>query len=122
MKFLIDENLPAPLAQLFTGMGGEAECVYDISALRGKPDEAIFEYARAKSAILVTRDLGFANTIRFPLSTLAGVVLIRFPNEIPTSAMLQEISRLTQDLQLSDFQNFIVIEPGSVRKRELPAQ
>lgn len=120
MTFLIDENLPASLGEVFTALGGGVECVYDNPALRGKPDEAIFEYAVTKEVIPVTRDLGFANPIRFPLSKLRGLVLIRFPNEISTSALFKEIARLAQGLPLADFHNLIVIEPGSIRKRKLP--
>lgn len=120
MKFLIDENLPASLAQLFVELGGEVEFVYDIPALRGEPDEAIFEHAVAKGTTIVTRDLGFANPTRFLLSKLAGLVIIRFPNEISTMVMSQEIYRLVQGLSPSDFHNLIVIEPGSIRKRKLP--
>lgn len=45
MKFLIDENLPPSIGEVFAQKGYEVETVVDNPALRGEPDEVIFDYA-----------------------------------------------------------------------------
>ncbi|HXK31695.1 MAG TPA: DUF5615 family PIN-like protein [Candidatus Paceibacterota bacterium] len=119
MHFLIDENLPISVGQIFLKRGAGVECALEMPDLRSKPDELIFEYAVTRRAILVTRDLGFTNPERFDVRKLQGVVILRFPNEISISMLCDEIEHLTQDFRDADFCNLIVIEPGSLRKREL---
>ena len=120
MRFLIDENLPTSLGQELLKLGVEVECVYDKPMLRGKSDEAIFDYLISNNLILLTCDVGFVNPLRFQLSKAAGLVLIRFPNEISTATLVKEISHFIQDLKSEDFsRNLIVMEPGSIRKRRI---
>lgn len=58
MLFLIDENLPRTLGDVFQEKGFKVEIVQDNPELRGEPDEVIFDYAARRQAIIVTRDLG----------------------------------------------------------------
>lgn len=119
MSFLIDENLPPTLGHVFSKRGFIVECVLDLPQLRGSPDEVIFEYAIKHRMIIVTRDLGFANPLRFNLAQLQGLVIIRFPNEISIKVLCEEIVQLLQDMPKERFHNLIVLEPGSIRVREL---
>ena len=119
MLFLVDENLPSSICRIFEDLGHQAEYVGDIKRLRQQPDEAIFDYAVKHKAIIVTRDLGFGNPLRFPLGKITGLVIIRFPNEISISKIGEELNRLLKDFQLKDFRNLILVEPGSLRKRAL---
>jgi predicted nuclease of predicted toxin-antitoxin system len=117
--FLIDENLPAGVGTVFETLGFKAESVLDHPVLRGKPDGAVFQYAVTKRAVLVTRDLGFAKPGRFTLHELAGLIIIRFPNEISISVLITELRRLLQDVRLTEVSYLLVVEPGSVRRRSL---
>ncbi|TSC77517.1 MAG: hypothetical protein G01um101424_364 [Parcubacteria group bacterium Gr01-1014_24] len=119
MLFLIDENLPFSVGAIFIERGFAVECVGDIKELRGKSDEIIFDYARGKQAIIVTRDLQFANPTRFALNKLLGVMVLRFPNEISITMLCKETERLTRDLKEEDFRQLLVIEPGSIRMRTI---
>ena len=119
MLFLIDENLTASIAEPFTAKGFLTAYVGDISELRGKPDEVIFDYAVQNDAVIVTRDRGFASILRFDLSKLQGMVLLRFHNEIAMINLIREVAQLITPLSKNDFNNLIVIEPGALRKREL---
>ncbi len=119
LLFLIDENLPRAVGEVFTGLGFRAECVGDNPSLRQKSDEVIFEYAVERKAVIVTRDVGFANPFRFPLNTSAGLIVLRFPNEISMNALCAELRRLIEGFGSEDFNDLIVVEPGSVRKRKL---
>lgn len=119
MLFLVDENLPRSITNVFQELGFKTEHVSNNPELRSQSDEDIFYYAIKNSAIIVTRDLGFANPFRFPLEKLTGLIIIRFPNEILISTLCSEIKKLVQGFKEEDFKSILVIEPGSVRKREL---
>lgn len=120
MLFLIDENTTASIGILFEEKGFEVEHVRAIKELRGQSDEVIFNYAAKKEADIVTRDLGFTKPGRFDLSRLAGMVVLRFPNEISVKTVNQEVERLIAGMEEKDFyKKIIVVEPGSIRSREL---
>lgn len=119
MRFLIDENLPSAVVGIFTKRGFAGEAVADLPELRGKSDEVIFDYASKYNAIIVSQDLDFTNPLRFDLRRVRGLILLRFPNEISMAKIWDEVVHLTEPLQEQDFYNLIIIEPGSLRMREL---
>ena len=119
MHFLIDENLPLSLGKIFRQNGHKAEFVKSLKELRGKPDEVIFEYAAANGLSIVTRDLNIANPIRFDLSKVAGIVVLRFPNDISIELLAQEITSVMDRLNEDQWHQLVVIEPGSIRLRKL---
>lgn len=116
---LIDENLPCSIGDIFRERGFRVICVNEQQTLRGKSDEVIFNYAAETQAVIVTRDLRFANPTRFPLHKLPGIVVLRFPNEVSIAALCSEVRRLVAELREEDFFQIVVIEPGSVRMRPL---
>lgn len=117
MLFLVDENLPISVGKIFSNRGYEVEYVSLSEELRSQPDEVIFNYAVAKRAIIVTRDLNFGNPTRFPLNKIPGIIVLRFPNEISIKTLVGEAQRLLIDFREESFNNLIIIEPGSVRAR-----
>ncbi|KKT74394.1 MAG: hypothetical protein UW71_C0025G0002 [Parcubacteria group bacterium GW2011_GWB1_44_7] len=121
MLFLVDENTTSSIRTVFEENGFEAECVKDIKELRGQPDEVIFNYAVAKQAVIVTKDLGFANPLRFDLTKLFGLVILRFPNEISLETLRKAVKESIEGMRGEDFRKKIItVEPGSVRSRQLP--
>ncbi len=119
MRVLIDENLPTSVGGMFRERGFAVTSVGEHAKLRGKPDEIIFEYAVQTQAIIVTRDLRFANPTRFPLHKLSGIVALRFPNDVSIAGLCNEARRLMREFREEDFRQLVVIEPGSVRMRPL---
>lgn len=120
MRFLIDEDLPRALVEVFAARGFQVQRVYTLPELRGQPDEVIFDYAVRQDAIIVTADLDFPNPHRFSLHQIPGMLLLRFPNELPVPLMCREVQRLTKNLRDEEFNNLIVIEPGYIRIRAMP--
>lgn len=59
MIFVIDQQLPATLAEWFEQRGHEAIHVRDVG-LRDASDTAVWRYALAHDAIVVTKDKDFA--------------------------------------------------------------
>ena len=78
MRFLVDAQLPPALARWFVAQGHEAEHVSD-KGMQAGSDTAIWEYALASAATIVTKDEDFAQR---KVLTAAGpvVVWIRLPN------------------------------------------
>lgn len=62
MRFLIDTQLPSGLARWLCEQDHEAEHVLDVSLAQAK-DAAIWDYAQAHKAIIVTKDEDFAEWV-----------------------------------------------------------
>ncbi len=116
-SFLADEDLPRSLVPYLQAAGIDAEDVRDVG-LRGRPDDEIFRYAVSHGLTLLTADVGFGNILRFQPGTHRGIVVARFPNEVPVSLLNQSI--LTALRGLSDDElvgSLTIIEPGRIRLR-----
>jgi predicted nuclease of predicted toxin-antitoxin system len=119
-RFLVDEDMPRSTAEALRQAGYRAEDVRDLG-LRGHTDQEVFEYAQALRAVLVTADKGFANALRFPPGSHAGIVVVRVPNELPTQEVNRELLRALADLEGRDLNGILVIvEVGRVRVRRGP--
>ncbi len=117
MGFLVDEDLPRSLAGVLREVGIHAEDVRDVG-LRGRPDDDVLRYAASRGLAFLTADLGFGNTLRFPLGSHAGVMVARFPNEVPTTFLSDAILRAIRELTDQDISGSVVIvEPGRIRLR-----
>jgi predicted nuclease of predicted toxin-antitoxin system len=120
-RFLVDEDLPRSLARHLRERGIEADDVRDVG-LRGMPDSEIFRFAVESGAALLSADLGFANILAFPTGTHNGIVVARFPNETPVSALNQAIAAALMLLSPQDVSgNLIILEPDRIRLRRKTA-
>lgn len=63
MRFLIDNQLPWALANWLHERGHEAEHVLTVG-LAQESDTAVWDYAQAQAAILITKDEDFAQRAR----------------------------------------------------------
>jgi predicted nuclease of predicted toxin-antitoxin system len=116
-RYLVDEDLPRSLARAMTAAGLEAEDVRDVG-LRGRPDREVLDGAVARGAALVSADLGFANLLAFPLGTHRGIVVVRFPNEVPNDVVNRHVVDALRGVSGEDLVgNLIIIEPTRVRLR-----
>jgi len=115
LKFVIDEDMPRSTAGTLKAKGFEA---LDDYGLRGLSDEEVFKFAQREKAIILTGDMGFANLLRYPIGSHAGIVIAHFPNEISTSELNGQIINAFSNLAESDFRgNLIILEPGRIRIR-----
>lgn len=117
MRFVIDEDLPRSTGVSLKEKGHQIEDIRDCG-LRGVSDEQVFLFAKSKSAILVTGDLGFGNILHYPLGQHPGIIIVHFPNEIPIQEvnrqLLHHISHLSEETIKG---HLIIIEPGRLRIR-----
>ena len=65
MRIKMDENVDARLAVLLRDEGHDANTVRE-QGLHGIEDEALYEFCKKEDRLMVTLDLDFSNTIRFP--------------------------------------------------------
>jgi predicted nuclease of predicted toxin-antitoxin system len=116
-RFLVDEDLPRATAQVLAEAGHAAEDVRDIG-LRGHSDNEVFAYAQAHGQIVISADKGFTNTLRFPLGSHAGIVVVRVPDELPTARMHQELLSGLASLTGKTLTGaLVIVEIGRVRVR-----
>ena len=116
MKFILDANMPYSGKKLF-GHPDRAVHVRDIG-LADASDDEILERARQEGAIVVSRDMDFANIILHPIHTHAGAVVMR----VPAYFTAEEIKKVLQQfLSVADTKimsrALTVIEPGRFRLR-----
>ena len=116
-RFLIDEDLPPSLGARLRQEGRETTHINDLG-LRGSSDAAVFKLAQEREAVLVSRDLGFANALQYPPGSHHGIVVVRFPSEIRTQTLVAEIIACLTAIHNNEFPGaLIVLEPGRIRIR-----
>ena len=120
MRIVIDEDLPRSLGDALADIGHE---IFDIRdyGLRGKPDSVIFAFAQRHHAVLCSADLGFADVRHFSLGSHAGILLLRFPNELSTIRMNTIVKSFLRKIPDSAYAgNLIILEPHRIRIRRSP--
>lgn len=117
--FLVDEDMPRDTAEALRRAGYTAEDVRDVG-FGGRSDDEIFAYAQTHEAIVVTQDMGFSNVLSFPLGTHAGIIVMRVPNALPISQVINELLRSLAGLEDENLVGLLVIvEIGRTRIRRL---
>src|SRR5438552_898637 len=117
MNAAIDEDLHRSLGQMLENLGFTVFDIRDHN-LRGEPDEVIFDFAQSRKALLFSADLGFANTMEFPVGTHSGIVILRFPNEMSTTMINEIVSALLGKIPKELLAgSLVVITPGGLRIR-----
>jgi predicted nuclease of predicted toxin-antitoxin system len=76
VKFKLDENLPAEVADDLRSVGHDAETVHT-EGLTGASDPVVAAAARAEQRVLLTMDKGLADVRAYPPGQHAGIVLLR---------------------------------------------
>jgi len=117
VRLLVDEDLPRTLVPALRSAGLEADDVRDVG-LRGCSDDEVINYSTAHGMAVVTGDVGIGNLLHYPLGTHGGLIVARFPNELPANELTAEIVRAISELTEEEISgNLVVIEPGRVRLR-----
>ena len=101
MKFVLDANIPHSAMNVFA----ETDEVVHVRAvgLGNARDIDILKYASEKQAVIVTRDLDFANIVRYPVNSHAGAVVLRVPSSFTA-------------MQITTFLKWFLSEIGDTEK------
>lgn len=117
LRFLVDEDLPRSTARFLRQNGFEADDIRDLG-LSGHSDQEIFERAQSLSAVLLTGDIDFANALRFPPGSHAGIVVSRLPDEISPQTLNKLLVGALKQIQPAEISRaIVVIKPGQIRIR-----
>ena len=115
MKFLIDANLPLALKKILS-LHGDAVHANDIR-LGHANDEVLAQRALREKAILVTRDLEFANPAMFPAGKHYGLLILRLPSSFTANSICHAMQHAFRSIASAELPGCItVIEPGRVRR------
>ena len=119
MRFLIDECLPARMAELLRTAGHDCAHVYELG-LGGQPDEQIMATADRENRILVSADTDFGELLANAPVLAPSVILLRRTDKQArslTAVVLANLGQVTDDLAAGAL---IVISDTRIRARRLP--
>jgi predicted nuclease of predicted toxin-antitoxin system len=111
MRFLLDANMPRSALALLMQHGHEAEHVKDIG-LGNAPDGEIAAQAFADGAVLVTRDLDFADVRRYPPQRTPGFLVLRIPDDWTAKQIVALLGRF---LSMESVGRFYIRPLGDTR-------
>ncbi|MBI2652828.1 DUF5615 family PIN-like protein [Candidatus Woesearchaeota archaeon] len=116
MKFLIDADSPYSLIAIFNKYGHKA--VHVRVALGAATDEEIYDYAQKNDYVIVTRDLGFAET--FLKNKGLGLILMRLPYYFTVDKINKVFDEFLNEINVKEMVNsIVVVELGRYRTKKL---
>ena len=121
MRFKLDENLSAVLAQHLTEKDYDVATVAD-EGLLGCEDQKLYDACRAEHRILITLDMDFANPLRFPPESTAGIIVLRPARPLMSlirSALLNALDRISSQFTEG---SLWIVEPTNIRIYESPGK
>lgn len=118
MRFLLDANMPRSALSALIAAGHTAAHVRDLE-MGGASDDLIDRHAQATGAILVTRDLDFADTRAYPPETAPGRLVLRVADNDTAEAIADLLKRFLtlKDLVARIPGHLVVLERARVRFR-----
>lgn len=118
MKFLLDANMPRTALSVLAAHGHDAHLARDIG-LSTAPDEQVVQFAHTHSAVLVTRDLDFADMRRYPPTLHFGLLVLRLPDTATATQIAGVLDRFLKSPRLVAQLpgHLAVVDPARVRFR-----
>ena len=117
MRFLLDADIPRSSARVLRKLGHEVLDVRDIN-LGGATDEEIMKYAKQNNFILVTRDIEFANILRYPKDSHVGIVVLRLPFDFTSEQINSMLNDFIESIKVQELMNNVtIVELGKYRIR-----
>ena len=112
MKLKLDENVHRRVARELLALGHDAATVHE-QGLSGRPDAEIAAVVKTEGRCLVTFDIDFADTRRFPPHEFPGLVILRLRHRT-AGRQLERITHLvTNNTELSG--RLWIVEDDRVR-------
>ena len=119
MKFLLDANMPRSALAALRNFGHVVDHVREIG-LGDATDDRIAASALAFEAVLVSRDLDFADVRRFPPEVTQGILVLRLPDDTRSDEVSAVLSQFLGSALLVRLPGHLVILEGD-RVRFRPA-
>lgn len=116
MKFKVDENLPAEVADLLRNAGHDALTVF-AQGHSGETDAFLAKICREENRSLVTLDLGFGNGRDYPPEAHPGIIVLRPDAPSKGSVMVLAMTLIEELRAASPIGALWVISEGRIRTR-----
>jgi len=117
MRFLLDADVPRSSAQVLRKLGHQVQDVRDIN-LGDATDEEIIKYAKENNLILVTRDIEFANILRYTAGSHVGIVVLRLPFDFTSEQINTVLHDFIKSVKTEELVNNVtIVELGKYRIR-----
>ena len=117
MRFKLDENLPAELAEMLRDAGHDAVTVLD-QDLRGTRDSDLASVCILEGRAIVTFDTDFADIRTYPPRAYPGLVVFRLDSQA-RSHVLEVGARLLEVLSGADLSGQLwIVEESRIRVRQ----
>jgi predicted nuclease of predicted toxin-antitoxin system len=105
MRIVADENLAGLVVRSLREAGHDVLSIGE--AFHGATDPDVLRVAVAERRVLITFDLDFANTSKYPPQRHAGIVILRFKEQHPPFVATQ-LFRLFREKGQADFEGTLV--------------
>ena len=117
MKFLLDANIPYSAKEIFSS----EYVVFHVKdiGLEQSTDDEIINWAAKNQAVLITRDLDFANILNYPPKRYYGIVVLRLPYFYSAKNIKDALFKFINTVILNDVpKSIIIVEEGRYRIRK----
>lgn len=116
MRLKLDENIGTRGQSMLRTAGHDVATVHE-QRLGGAPDAEVARVCAGEARALVTLDLDFANPLRFPPGSHAGIAVLRLPRRAGPQDLLGLLDTLIDALRTEDLARQLwIVEPGRIRE------
>ena len=116
MRFKVDENLPAEVAEVLRSAGHDARTVQD-EGLAAAEDDNLLATCRGEGRVLMTLDLDFADMQAYPPTENPGLIVFRVRSQ-DKNHLLDLIERAVPLLSREPVEKHLwIVEENRVRIR-----
>lgn len=118
MRFKVDENLPAEVAELLRVNMHDAMTIFD-QHMVGELDPNVASVCKSEERALITLDLDFSDIRTYPLSEHPGIIILR-PRTQSKPDVLALVDKLIPLLNGSEklVGNLWIVQGNGIRIRE----
>ena len=119
VKFLADECTFDSTVEFLRNEGWDVTTVKEIG-LRGAKDPEVLNKAQEMGAVLVTRDLGFGDIRRVPLSGYCGIVVLKM-TYYASGEVHVVLRKMLREVKEDEFAGTLfIVDRNKWRKRRRP--
>jgi predicted nuclease of predicted toxin-antitoxin system len=119
VRLLLDECIPAQVAELMRAAGHDCVHVYELG-LGGEPDEQIMTAADSDERILISADTDFGELLANAPVLAPSVILLRRTDKTAESLAAVLLANLNQVAEELAAGALVVISDTRIRTRRLP--
>lgn len=112
LRFLADESCDFVVVRALRSKGYDVLAVSEY--MRRSDDRDLIEQSHRENRILLTEDKDFGWLVFASHAVSAGVILIRYPNNV-RSTLGQSVLQLVEQYGRELVNAFVVVQPGQVR-------